>query len=388
MENEIGHFSRRTVSVVLLAAFIGALIGSGTMYLAIRDRLTATQSTSPVQPQNVVHVQAEGVRTVDIKTAVTDAVGKVGPAVVTVINHLASRGFNPFSGQLESAPKASGSGVFISKDGYLITNNHVVAGNKSLEVILRDGRKLPAKLIGTDTFADLAVLKINETAPAALEFGNSDALKSGETVVALGSPLGEFQNTVTVGVVSATGRSLETGQAYKMEDLIQTDAAINRGNSGGPLVNLEGQIIGINTLVVRGDGSAGDVTEGIGFAIASNTVNAIARQLIDQGSVTRPYLGALWQLITPDIARRYQLPVEWGVYLTEVNRSDPAGRAGLREGDIITKIGNDSIDQNRPFINVLLRHKPGEPVQITYVREGRTRSVTVTLGKRAARRSR
>lgn len=381
MENRSLQLSAGGIAATILAAFVGALIGSATMYFSLRSAMSPAFDQHS-ESRTMVHIQAEGVRAVDIQTAVTDAVANSGPAVVTVINHLASGSFNPFFGKMEADPRASGSGVFVSKEGYLITNNHVIEGNKSLEVILRDGKKFPAKLVGTDVFADLAVLKVDGTTPAVAEFGNSDVLKAGETVAAIGSPLGEFQNTVTVGVVSATGRSLETGQGYQMEDLIQTDAAINRGNSGGPLVNLEGQIVGINTLVVRGGGGAGDIAEGIGFAIASNTVNAITKQIIKQGYVARPYLGVLWQLITPDIAGRYGLPVKWGVYLTQVNRGDPAADAGLQEGDIITKLGDDSIDQNRPFINLLLRHKPDERVQITFVRGRTIKTVTVTLGKR------
>ncbi|MFQ5798411.1 MAG: S1C family serine protease [Candidatus Binatia bacterium] len=373
------------VIIVITAALIGTLVGGGAVYLAVSDRLSAPSAQTPIETgtEIPVHVEAQTVRTVDVRTAVTNAVAKVGPAVVTVINHLSTGGFNPFFGQLDSDPRASGSGVFISSEGYVTTNNHVVRGSKSLEVILRDGRTISAELIGTDAFADLAVLKVADPPPAAAEFGNSDMLKPGETVIAIGSPLGEFQNTVTVGVVSATGRSLLTGEAYQMEDLVQTDAAINRGNSGGPLVNLAGQVIGINTLIVRGAGISGDMAEGLGFAIGSNTVKAISDQLIAQGYVTRPFLGIQWQLVTPDVARRYRLPVRWGIYITHLMRDEPAEEAGLREGDIITKLGSDEIDENRPFINLLLRHKPGERLEISYVRDGQTRTTTVTLGTRA-----
>jgi len=364
---------------IMLSGFGGALIGSVTMYYVLRDSRVAL--AQPAAPSTMVHLRAEGMRAVDVESAVTDAVARVGPAVVTVINHLRADGnalFGPFQGDRQ----ASGSGVFISKDGYLVTNNHVVRGNRSLEIILRDGKKLKATLVGTDAFADLAVLKVDGTSPAVAEFGNSDALKPGEGVVAIGSPLGEFQNTVTAGVVSATGRSLETGQGFQMEDLIQTDAAINEGNSGGPLVNLVGQVVGINTLVVRGSGYTGNIAEGIGFAIASNSVDAVTRELIENGSVARPYLGVLWQMVTPDISRRYGLSVEWGVFLTQVNGGDPAARAGLQAGDIITRIGGDAIGDARPFVNVLLRHKPGERVEVEFLRDGTMKTTAVTLGQR------
>jgi 2-alkenal reductase len=167
-----------------------------------------------------------------------------------------------------------------------------------------------------------------------------------------------------------------------MEDLIQTDAAINRGNSGGPLVNLAGQVIGINTLVVRGSGFSGDVAEGLGFAIAANTVRALSDQLIAQGYVARPFLGIEWQLVTPEVARAYDLPVDWGVYITGLAEDGPAARAGLREDDIITGIGGDNIGKDSPFINILLRRKPGENIEVSYVRKGQAQTTMLTLGER------
>jgi hypothetical protein len=224
---------------------------------------------------------------VDINSAIEDAVAKVSPAVVTVVNYA--------GGQAQG----SGSGVITSADGFIVTNNHVVEGSTRLEVIFQDGSTADAELIGTDEFVDVAVIKVNDPVPAYAEFGNSDALNPGEAVIAIGSPLGDFRNTVTVGVVSATGRSLDTSANYQMEGLIQTDAAINHGNSGGPLVNLAGQVVGINTLVIRGSGTSSDQAEGIGFAVASNIVSAAAQQLMDQGYVARPYLGIEWSSITP-----------------------------------------------------------------------------------------
>ena len=359
-----------------IAALTGAAAGGSVVYWALRDRLSA----SPAQAEGQIGIQAASqiaiptelrtLQTVDVQTAVTDAVAQVGPAVVTVINHLPFGGLESTFGSPDPDPKASGSGIIISSDGYIITNNHVVRDAESLEVIFRDGRTASATLVGTDMFADLAVIKVDSPVPAVAALGNSDTLQPGEAVIAIGSPLGEFQNTVTVGVVSATGRELDTGDGYQMEDLIQTDAAINRGNSGGPLVSLAGQVIGINTLVVRGSGFSGDVAEGLGFAIAANTVRALSDQLIAQGYVARPFLGIEWQLVTPEVARAYDLPVDWGVYITGLAEDGPAARAGLREDDIITGIGGDNIGNDSPFINVLLRRKPGENIEVSYVRKG------------------
>ena len=170
----------------------------------------------------------------------------------------------------------SGTGFFITDQGYILTNNHVVEGTKEVNIILSDGTDQKATIVGTDIYSDIAVLKTDGDIPAVAKLGNSDVLQPGESVIVIGSPLGNFKNTVTVGVVSATGRSIDTGNGYQIEDLIQTDAAINHGNSGGPLVNLAGQVVGINTLVVRNTNS-GDVAEGLGFAIPVNTAQAVAQ---------------------------------------------------------------------------------------------------------------
>jgi 2-alkenal reductase len=307
---------------------------------------------------------------VDINTAVQDAVARVSPAVVTVVNTL-GRG-----------AQGSGSGVIISADGYIVTNNHVVDGYQALQVIFQDGSTAEAQLIGTDPFVDVAVIKVAGAVPAYAEFGNSDALNPGETVIAIGSPLGDFRNTVTVGVVSATGRALDTDANFQMEGLIQTDAAINHGNSGGPLVNLAGQVVGINTLVVRGTGYTADQAEGLGLAVAANVVNAVADQLIEHGYVARPYLGISWESVTPAIARTYNLPAEWGVYVTSVAEGSPAAAAGLQEADIITAIGEVALDAEHPFINTLWNYAAGETITLTVQRASRTVQLSATLSER------
>ena len=193
------------------------------------------------------------VNTTQIDTTITQAVQKVGPSVVTVIGTIP--GQMTFRG-MTSSGTVSGSGVFISSQGYILTNNHVIAGTQGdLTIVLSDGSQETAKIVGADQYSDIAVLKTTGKVPAVATLGNSDVLNPGETVIAIGSPLGDFKNTVTVGVVSATGRSIDTGNGYSIDNLIQTDAAINQGNSGGPLVNLAGEVIAINTLIVRNSGS-------------------------------------------------------------------------------------------------------------------------------------
>jgi 2-alkenal reductase len=279
--------------------------------------------------------------------------------------------FGFFSDSMQQ-PKASGSGVIISPQGYIITNNHVVDGYQTLEVIFADGTTTPAEMVGVDSFTDLAVIKVSHSVPAVAELGDSDQLQIGEAVIAIGSPLGNFKNTVTYGVVSAVGRTLGLDEGASYEKMIQTDAAINEGNSGGPLVNLSGQVVGINTVIVRGNNSSSAVAEGLGFSIPSKTVSEITSQLISQGYVQRPYLGVRWQLITPEIARANGLPMQWGVYVDVVVANSTADEAGVQPGDIITKIGTEAVSDESGFVNLLNHHKVGENVSIDVWRNGQT----------------
>jgi serine protease Do len=360
--------------VAVVSATAGAVVGGKVVLTVAKPRAVSsvaptTYSDAPAQLQ---------VSNTQIETAITQTVEKVGSSVVTVVGTVP--GQMTFFGRLPDG-QSSGSGVIISPDGYIVTNNHVVENANDLTVILSDGAQLPAQLVSTDIFADLAVLKVEGQMPAVITIGNSDNLKSGETVIAIGSPLGEFRNTVTVGVISATGRSLDTGNGYSMEDLLQTDAAINQGNSGGPLVNLNGELIGINSLIVRGGNGGTAVAEGLGFAIPSNTVRFIADRIITQGYFARPYLGVSYQSISPSIARRYDLPTQWGAYVTDVNSKGPAAKAGLQRGDIIVSIGNQSIDEQNSYINVLFEYQPGDQVTITALRDGQEITFDITLGE-------
>jgi 2-alkenal reductase len=360
---------------VLLAAVIGGVIGG-----AVAAQLGSAQpdrDRSVVQPQATVAVPIS----MDINTSVTDAVAKVGPAVVTVINHLPPR--RTLFG-LQQGATSTGSGVIIDSDGHIVTNNHVVEGAESLEIILADGSSLPAELVGVDSFADLTLIKVAGDIPEPAVWGNSDSLKPGETVIAIGSPLGDFNNTVTVGVVSATERTLDVDRNYQLVDLIQTDAAINQGNSGGPLINLSGQIVGINTIVVRGSGQSGAIAEGLGFAIASNTARAVTDQLVEKGFVSRPALGIRWGWITPELARRYDLPVRYGVYVAEVLPEGPADQAGVRRGDILVGIDDQAFSPDRPYINFLFEYEPGDSVRFNVVRGAQELEIEIILGTSAS----
>ena len=396
--------------IVALAAACGALAGGAAVFLAVRESVipssisTSISSSNTLQsiptptimvptpttvvptptielPTPIVVVPTPPIpepnndllietKTIEITTAITEAVEIISPSVVTVLN-LAING----------TEQGSGSGVIFSDNGHLLTNAHVIAGHETLAVVFVDGDTAPAKLVGSDTYADIAVLQVQPPLPGGASLGNSDILRPGETVIAIGSPLGDFKNTVTVGVVSATGRTVDTGKGYQLEDLIQTDAAINQGNSGGPLVNLAGQVVGFNTLIVRGGSFGQSIAEGLGFAVASNTVGAISKQLIANGRVARPFLGINWESVTPRIAKVYNLPVPWGIFITRVSTGSAADIGGLQAGDIIVMLDDTPLDGEHPFINVLYSYQPGDTITAKVDREGQEQIVTITLGE-------
>jgi len=369
-------FAVFVVAVAGVSALGGAIAGGVAVYRALAPAAISAPTAAPVLVETAP-AQKLQVSTTQVETSITQAVEKVAPAVVTVVGVIP--GQVTFFGRT-SDETVSGSGFFISPEGYLLTNNHVVEDTSEISIILSDGSQQPAQVVGADRFADVAVLKTEGPVPAVATLGNSDVLTPGETVIAIGSPLGDFRNTVTVGVVSATGRSIDTGEGYQIENLIQTDAAINQGNSGGPLVNLAGEVIGINTLVVRGSGY-GTVAEGLGFAVPVSTARAVANQIIAKGYFSRPYLGIRWQLVTPRVARAYDLPVTWAVYVSDVIAGSPADKAGIQRGDLITRIGETAIDENHSYINALFQYNPGERVTVELVRDGRTLQVEVVLGE-------
>jgi 2-alkenal reductase len=271
------------VAVVFLGVLVGiaggGLMGGVAGYYVAENRAPAslppaTSQLAAVQPQS--QSPAASSLTVTENSAVIDVANKAEPAVVTIVNTLQSRPRR--SGRGSGANVAEGSGIIIDRQGHIVTNAHVVDGAQQIDVIFADGTQTSAKLVGADSSSDVAVLQVTASVPGVLTFGDSNALQLGETVIAIGSPLGSYRGSVTSGVVSGLNRSVQdTGET----GLIQTDAAINHGNSGGPLLNLAGQVIGINTLVVQNSDS-GDLAQGLGFAIPSNTVSAIVKQLIAQ----------------------------------------------------------------------------------------------------------
>jgi len=303
----------------------------------------------------------------------TVVVEQVGPAVVTVVA-LRERG-----GSRGDAEIGRGTGFIVSEDGYVVSNWHVVDGGDTFHVVLSNGDERDATLVGSDRVSDLLVLQIDGDVSVTVPLGDSDELRTGQPVLAIGSPLGDFTNTVTRGVVSGLGRTIPGAALYT--NLVQHDAAINPGNSGGPLLNLAGEVVGVNTLGISVDRQGGPA-EGIFFAIPVNTVREIAALLIRDGMVTYPYLGVGFEPVTPSLVALYDLPVEFGIIIGTVENGTPADAAGIRTNDVVLAIDERHIDLANPLIDVLMGYAPGETVSITIWRNGREFDVDLTLGER------
>lgn len=293
----------------------------------------------------------------------------VGPAVVGITNKAVAHDI--FNRAFET--EGVGSGVIFRNDGYIITNNHVIAGAKEIIVSLSDGNSVNGTLIGTDEMTDIAVVKVDAKDLPTAELGDSDEVVVGEPAIAIGNPMGlEFQGSVTVGVISALNRTLDLND--RRVKLFQTDAAISPGNSGGALVNADGEVIGINSAKLATTG-----VEGMGFAIPINTVKAIVNELMDKGYVARPYLGVTI-FDKPTAARYgYQLSIEKGVYVFQVGLDSPAGRAGFQRGDIILSIDGKEVNSVADVRNAVAAHKVGDKVKILCDRDGKQETVEVTL---------
>lgn len=266
-----------------------------------------------------------------------------------------------------------GSGFFVSYDGYILTNNHVVENAEQITVTMMGGKKMTAQVVGTDPRTDLAVIKIDGKNFPYLDLGNSDDLEVGDWVIAIGNPFG-LDATVTVGVVSALGRNQL--KLTEFENWIQTDAAINPGNSGGPLLNIDAQVIGINTAIVSASGGY----MGIGFAIPSNMAKKIMDQLIQNGSVSRGFLGITMQSIDEALAESFNLSDTQGTVITDVIKGSPADKAGLQQGDVLTQYNGKMIENPGAFRNEVALMPPGTMMQLTFIRDGKEQMTTVTLG--------
>ena len=358
---------------VLVAIVGGALMGGVVGFYVARQNVAPSVAVQAQPISSTTQTSGPAVTNLTLKSdsAIIDTVKKVQPAVVTIVNDLSTT-TNPFR-RGGITPQASGSGVIVDKKGYIVTNNHVIDGAKRIQVIFQNGKTADAKLIGGDPIMDLAVVQVDNV-PAVAELGDSNALQLGETAIAIGSPLGSYRGSVTVGVISGVQRRVGA-----VDDLIQTDAAINHGNSGGPLLNAAGQIVGITTLIVR-DASGGDVAEGLGFAIPSNTVRFAVDQLVSKGKVEYPFIGISYTDAT-DAASGVTTN---GVLVSCVSNGTPGSAAGLQANDVVTAINGDKIDETHSLRALLFKYKPGDTVTLTVTRGGQNLSLQMKLVSRPA----
>ena len=372
--------------LIILISFFSGVLGSLTILQLNQKQETNTQNSTTITQTSVKN-----------ENSTTKAVDKVKDAVVSIITYSANSQ-NSLFGYGESDTdtnteqvSSQGSGVIYKKDGeyaYIVTNTHVINGANKVDIRLADGTKVPGEIVGTDTYSDIAVVKISsEKVSAVAEFGDSSQLSVGETAIAIGSPLGsEYANTVTQGIVSSLNRTVslksEDGQAISTK-AIQTDTAINPGNSGGPLINIQGQVIGITSSKIATNG--GTSVEGLGFAIPSNDAIKIIEQLEKKGKVTRPALGIqmvnLSNLSTTDL-QKLKLPdnITSGVAIRSVQPNMPA-HGHLEMYDVITKVDGNPIASATELQNALYSHSVGDEMTITYYRNGKEETTTIKLDK-------
>jgi serine protease Do len=371
--NEIKYMSKACAASAIFA-----------LSIAITPQSLLAQDSSPTPVAEKVKVAQ------DLSEAFEHVAELITPSVVTISTETKAKkakvpkgmeqfkdffGDDFFDRMMPGPQRGLGTGVIVDDQGHILTNNHVVGDADEVSVRLSDERTVKAKVVGRDPKTDLAVIKIKlkENLPRAAVLGNSETLKIGEWVVAAGASFG-LENTITAGIVSAKGRSISAAQ---YEDFIQTDAAINPGNSGGPLVNLRGEVIGINTAIVSKSGGY----MGIGFAIPINMVKTVMASLIDNGKVTRGWLGVGIQNLTEDLAQSFNYPSSEGALVGHIDQNGPAKKAGLQQGDIIIQIGSEKMKNVNQLRNYVAGVAPGKALDVVVIREGKKVTTSVTIGE-------
>jgi len=362
------------IAVALLSLFVGAA-GMG-VYNFIRTQKDNTSLTTRQA------LKEDGnLKTTSEEAVVENVVEKVSPSVVSIVTNVT---VNSIFGT--ASQQAAGTGIIVSSDGYIMTNKHVVADANSIEVVASDGTTYTkVSLVGTDPMNDIAYLKIDGAASlSAATLGDSSTVRVGQRVIAIGNSLGQYQNTVTDGIISGKGRPITAGSSSgggsseTLTDLLQTDAAINPGNSGGPLLNHSGQVVGINTAVAAN-------AEGIGFAIPINAAKGTLKAVLAGKGVQRAYLGLRYVQITADLAKKYDLATRQGAYVVSdggasVVAGGPADKAGIKDKDIITKINGLAVGTQGGVSSLIGEYAPGDTVEVTVLRGGSERTLKVTLG--------
>ncbi len=369
-----------SLGVVLAASLLSAVLASGgTVAVLTAVGALGQPVATPIASPGTSTVGARQPIVVDESSAIIEAAAKVGPAVVRITS--TTTPFDPFS----IPTTGVGSGIIYDPNGWILTNRHVVAGASTLQVELKDGRQFEGRIYGIDTLTDLAIVKIDASGLPTAPIGDSDELKVGQRLIAIGSPLGTYSNSVTAGILSAKGRTIQV-EGRRLSNLLQTDAAINPGNSGGPLIDLGGNVVGINTAVATS-------AEGIGFAIPINIARPIMEQAVRGQPLARPYIGVRFETIDYQVAQREKLSVQEGALLVDatdatgatvpaVEPGSPAARAGLKAGDIIVAVEGIKLDSEHPLDAVLTQFAPGETIHLEILRGSERLTVAVTLATR------
>ncbi|MDR0591399.1 MAG: trypsin-like peptidase domain-containing protein [Candidatus Nomurabacteria bacterium] len=370
--------NRTKLRTLLAIAIVSLLVGLGGVGLSAYNLIRLNQQPEQAQvPPDGNFAKLDG-------TSIDAVVKKVSPSVVSIVSKTKSS--SRYSYMLGNEyGQTAGTGMIVSKDGYVLTNKHVIESAVELNVVTDDGTTYSdVKVVTTDPVNDVAFLKISDvTDLKPVEIGNSNTISVGQSVIAIGNALGQFQNTVTAGIISGVGRSLSAqssdGQAESLTDMIQTDAAINPGNSGGPLVNAAGQVIGINTAVA-------DEAQGIGFVIPINSTKGMLASLIKTGEAKRAFLGVSYITLTPETAKELKLSVNKGAYVytesgSSVQKDSPADRAGIKDKDIITKINGIEVGPRGSVSNLIAEYPVGTEIEVTLLRDSKEVTVKVTLGE-------
>ena len=355
------------VFLSIVFGFISGAITSIFFYYQFSDNINKTDVQSLVEIEKIKQVEEI------INDPIVKAVEKSSPAVVSIV----------------AGEKGGGSGFIVSEDGLILTNKHVVLDEKAeYTVFTSDGRKFSAEVLAKDPLQDLAIIKINQENALfpILELGNSDNLNPGQTVIAIGNALAEFKNTVSTGVISGLGRTITAsgGDSFVeiLEDVIQTDAAINRGNSGGPLLNLEGKVIGINTAMAVG-------AQSIGFAIPINKAKRAIDQIRTIGRIVYPFIGIRYVLVDEKVKEEYELTIDYGVLIIDggpkqpaITSGSPAEKAALKERDIVLEINGEKIDTKNTLAKIIVKYNPGEEVTLKVLRDDQQLEIKLTLTER------
>ena len=361
--------SKPNFSGIFISIVIGILVAMGVYQAQIRGLLPSVNLPKSATLETRTIVQEEN--------AIISVVEKSSPAVVAIgVSRRVVNPFDPFS-----IPKKEdstiGTGFVVEKNGIIVTNKHVVSESGSYSVVTKNGQKYDVKKIYRDPVLDLAIVKIDATDLKSLDLGDSSKLKVGQTVIAIGNALGRFTNTVTTGVVSGLGRKVVAGDVFSnsfenLDDLIQTDAAINPGNSGGPLLNSAGYVVGVNVATTEG-------AQNIGFAIPINSVKQIVDEYLQKGFISRPFFGIRYRFISKDVAILNEVPQ--GAYIQEVVEGGPAEKAGVKEGDIITKINNQSVNEENKVSDIISKSNIGASLELVIWRDGKELKLNATIAE-------